>query len=501
MRRFIFLSAVVSVVSASPYPTRSARSTGSPTVKLDLATVTGISSDASATEQFLGIPFAQPPTGNLRYKLPVAIQPYKTSFSANDYGPYCLQVTDNFPGIPAYPAHSESEDCLSINVIRPAGYESEKLPVVAWIFGGGFDSGGSDGYDGSAIVQKSVNIQSPVIYVSFNHRTNGMFIFPLFSSEIIVLTIALGFGFLASQELTDAGVANLGLHDPLQMLLNNGNNEGLFRAAFSSSGSPLPIGSYTHGQKYYDGAVAAVNCTGSKDTLACLRTVPAAMLQAYFMALPDKASYQAIASPWLPRVDGKFLKEDPQQLVLKGSTDADFREFLSTVYYPNATSADIDLITGLYPSDPAVGSPFGSGDSNVVYPQYKRVAAFQGDVAFQAPRRFFLQHRAPLQNVWSYLYQRNRTSSVLGSYHTIDQFNMFGSTSNGTELQDYLINFANNLNPNGHTVPEWPQYEATSRKLLTFVDGAAFNATTISQDTYRADALTGLTAISLKYPF
>ena len=77
---------------------------------------------------------------------------------------------------------------------------------------------------------------------------------------------------------------------------------------------------------------------------------------------------------------------------------------------------------------------------------------------------------------------------------------MFGSTSNGTELQDYLINFAYNLNPNGHTVPEWPQYEVASKMLLTFVDGAAPNATEITEDTYRAEALAGLTAISLKYP-
>ncbi|KAF7976789.1 hypothetical protein HWV62_5634 [Athelia sp. TMB] len=481
------------------------RSTGSPIVKLDSAIVTGISSNSSATEQFLGIPFAQPPTGNLRYNLPVANQPYNSSILFD-------------------PPHSDSEDCLTINVIRPVGYETVKLPIVAvrnfhicrakeyyliipqYIFGGGFDTGGSDTYDGSTIVQKSVNIQSPVIYVSFNHRTNG-------------------FGFLASQEITDAGVANLGIQDQrlalrwvkkyiasfggdpkkvtlfgvssgamsaaIHMLLNNGDNEGLFRAAFLLDGPPIPVGSYTHGQKYYDGAVIATNCTGANDTLACLRTAPAEALQAYFMTLPNKASYQSLGSSWVPRVDGKLLKEDPQQLILKGSvakipfisgdcedegtlfsliqsnitTDADFREFVNTIYYPNATAAEIDLVVKLYPSDLTAGSPFGTGDSDSLYPQYKRLAAFQGD-----------------------------------NYHTIDTLNMFGSTSNGTELQDYLINFAYNLNPNGRTVPAWPQYEVASKKLLTFVDGAAPNATEITEDTYRAEALAGLTAISLKYP-
>ena len=68
-------------------------------------------------------------------------------------------------------------------------------------------------YDGNAIVQKSVDIQSPVIYVSFNHRTNGKLISVFYPVAFRVLKFALGFGFLASQELTDAGVANLGLQD------------------------------------------------------------------------------------------------------------------------------------------------------------------------------------------------------------------------------------------------------------------------------------------------
>ena len=65
--------------------------------------------------------------------------------------------------------------------------------------------------------------------------------------------------------------------------------------------------------------------------------------------------------------------------IFSRSTDADFREFVNTIYYPNATTAEIDLVMKLYPSDPAAGSPFGTGDSNVLYPQYKRLAAFQGD--------------------------------------------------------------------------------------------------------------------------
>ncbi|KZP15052.1 alpha beta-hydrolase [Athelia psychrophila] len=537
MRSLLFLSAAICAATASPYPSRRAPSSTAPTVKLDAATVTGVTIN-STIEQFLGIPFAQPPTGKLRFSVPVAVHPYNTSFSASEYGPYCLQIPEIIPGAPATPNVTQSEDCLTINVIRPAGHENTTLPVLAWIFGGGFDEGGPAAFDGSVIVQKSIAIGSPVVYASFNHRVNG-------------------FGFLASQEITDAGVANLGLQDQrqalrwiqkyihsfggdptkvtlfgvssgamstaLHMLLNDGNTEGLFRAAFSESGAPIPAGSYTHGQKWYDGAVEATNCTAAKDTLECLREADVGVLQAYFETTPSKLSYQALPSAWLPRVDGKYLKDDPQQLVLKGSvanipfisgndddegtlfslyttnitTDADFREWVQSDYFPNATTAEIDLILKLYPSDPTVGSPFDTGTNNTLYPQYKRISAFQGDVVFQAPRRFYLQHRASLQKAWSYLDKRGKAASSLGAQHGTDITSMYG-TGNGTELQDYVINFAYHLNPNGPTVPAWPQYTLASPKLLTLLDGTI--PITITEDTYRVAPMEGVTALGLKYP-
>lgn len=66
----------------------------------------------------------------------------------------------------------------------------------------------------------------------------------------------------------------------LQMLANDGNTEGLFRAGFMQSGSPIPVADITHGQKYYDAVVSQTGCSGSADTLACLRTVPFKTLKA-----------------------------------------------------------------------------------------------------------------------------------------------------------------------------------------------------------------------------
>jgi carboxylesterase type B len=93
--------------------------------------------------------------------------------------------------------YAVSEDCLYINVVRPSGYEHEKLPVAFWIHGGGFNQGGGvdQRYNASFMVKNSVDIGKPIIQVSINYRLSV-------------------WGFLSgSQELVDAGGLNLGLRD------------------------------------------------------------------------------------------------------------------------------------------------------------------------------------------------------------------------------------------------------------------------------------------------
>jgi acetylcholinesterase len=65
-----------------------------------------------------------------------------------------------------------SEDCLTVNVLRPAGIPANaSLPVMVWIYGGGFTHGMSAAFNGSAIVAKAALRGTPVIYVNFNYRT------------------------------------------------------------------------------------------------------------------------------------------------------------------------------------------------------------------------------------------------------------------------------------------------------------------------------------------
>ncbi|KIJ08820.1 hypothetical protein PAXINDRAFT_102436 [Paxillus involutus ATCC 200175] len=451
------------------------------------ATVTGISS--GSVNEFLGIPFAQSPTGNLRFQLPQALLPYNASFSAITYGPACPQQAIRFLIMSGLPAETldyltktiysvvtpSAEDCLTLNVVALAGATPDsKIPIVAWIYGDGFEAGGTSQYDGSIIVEKAISLGVPAIYVSMNYRLNA-------------------FGFLASQEVEDAGVGNLGLQDQrlalywvqkyigafggdptevtiwgessgaisvaLQTVTNGGDPDGLFRAAFIQIGSPIPVGDITHGQRYYDASgwdwlsccvqYAAVSAGPVRDVARCGESVPE----------------RIFVSAWMPRVDGVFLTDDPQYLVQQGSvadvpfvtgncdvegtlfsfstlnitTDAQLEEYLRTYWLPDAPLTTKQELMEYYPADITQGSPFDTDTLNALTPRFKRIAAFQGDAVFQAPRRFFLQNRSGKQPLD--ICKRLKAVPFLGSFHGSDILNVYG----GHDMASYLVRFVSNL--------------------------------------------------------
>ncbi len=96
------------------------------------------------------------------------------------------------------------------------------------------------------------------------------------------------------------------------------------------------------------------------------------------------------------------LPQIPRIHRLTYSTDDEVHTYISSNYFPNATTDEIDQLLKLYPADLAQGSPFDTGDANAVTPQFKRLAALQGDLYFIGPRRFFLQNRSSRQQAWSY---------------------------------------------------------------------------------------------------
>ncbi len=103
---------------------------------------------------FKGIPFAAPPVGELRWKAPQPAANWDTVLLANKYAPAPMQGGN--------PPSGKSEDCLYLNIWTPAQSAKEKVPVLVWIYGGGFSFGstGEPGYDGTKLAKKGVVLVS-----------------------------------------------------------------------------------------------------------------------------------------------------------------------------------------------------------------------------------------------------------------------------------------------------------------------------------------------------
>lgn len=151
-----------------------------PLAKRGTTTYIGNTDITNQVEQFLGIRYAQPPTGSLRLKPPQRIDNAGT-VDATKFGNECFQM-DGPSNVGKPPLNvSISEDCLFLNIYRPSeaameahgnryGMLPKGLPVMLWIHGGGFNDGSGDLYDGGSLVNTSVGLGSPIILVTINYR-------------------------------------------------------------------------------------------------------------------------------------------------------------------------------------------------------------------------------------------------------------------------------------------------------------------------------------------
>src|SRR5215831_7706064 len=136
----------------------------SPVVETKEGPVQGFISDGVTA--FLGIPYAEPPVGNLRWRPPKDPAPWTTVRKATEFAPICALITTLgvFSGPP-----NNNEDCLYLNVFTPDPNPSARLPVIVWIHGGGNVDGETPGYDGSKLAS-----EGKTIVVTMEYRLNLM---------------------------------------------------------------------------------------------------------------------------------------------------------------------------------------------------------------------------------------------------------------------------------------------------------------------------------------
>ena len=171
------------------------------------------------------------------------------------------------------------------------------------------------------------------------------------------------------------------------------------------------------------------------------------------------------------------------------------------------TAALLSSLTWFDPSDPTQGSPFNTGRRNQLSPQFKRMAALIGDMAFVAPRRYFAQSRSEEQHVYVFSMSRSspsafdlRSSSFntvserfkglehLGAAHSSDLVDPFS----GGVMADYFIQFITHLDPNGHSMSPrsilpWPRYSNELPSAMRFFHDD--EPVSIGRDDYRKEGL------------
>ncbi|WP_075792567.1 carboxylesterase/lipase family protein [Massilia putida] len=401
-----------------------------------------------------GIPFAAPPVGDLRWRAPQPAAAWSGVREATAYGSDCMQLP--FPSDAAPLGTPPSEDCLYVNVWRPAkARASGKLPVIVWIYGGGFVNGGSSPptYAGAALAKQGV------VLVSFNYRLGrfGFFAHPQLTQQ--AHGEALGnYGYmdqLAALQWVKRNVAAFGGDASnvtimgesaggmsVNALLTSPMAQGLFAKAVVLSGgdgTTADPGLASVEQVGVNFAAAKGIAADDPQALAKLRALPAEQV-VDGMNLANRAP-QNPSTYAGPFADGKVAVET-------GAAFASGR-FAKVPVMIGATSADIGGKTGFM------------------------VAGARG-----------LAGRLAAQGVPVYAYRFSYVADTIGKpgaqhasdipyfFDTVDV--KYGAAvtkkdvAMGRAMSAYLVNFAKKGDPNGRKLPAWPRYAGDEDVIMDF---------------------------------
>jgi len=456
------MSLAVAASGATASPT-------APVIAIDTGSVAG-STDAGVTS-WKGIPFAAPPVDKLRWRPPAPAKPWSGVRQATAYAADCMQVP--FPSDAAPLGTTPSEDCLYLNVWKPAGAKG-LLPVIVWIYGGGFVNGGASPptYSGAELAKQGA------LVVSFNYRIGrfGFFAHPQLTRETGTSGIVGNYGFMdqiAALEWVKRNVAAFG-GDPANVtiagesaggmsvntLLTSPMSKGLFAKAVVMSGgdgaaAPTPLADVERiGMNFATGKGIAAN---DPKALEKLRALPADAIAdglnlANFMQR-DKPTYHG------PYVDGK-LAIDSRAAFAKGRMH-------KVPVMIGATSADIGGKTGYMVAGARslAGTLAGHGAPVYAYRfSYVHQASDKPDAgAGHATDIPFFFDTVAIK------YGAQTTPRDLGV---------------GKAMSTYMVNFAKRGDPNGAGLPVWEPYARAADEIMDFT---ADGAPVMGKDAWGAD--------------
>lgn len=443
---------------------------------------------------FLGIPYAAPPVGDLRWKPPQPAAAWSGIRQATEFGFHCMQ--GKVYGDMVFPDPGPSEDCLTLNVWAPVSQDAGKLPVMVWIYGGGGVAGAS-----SEPRQNGANLaKRGVIVVSMNYRLGvfGSLVHPELAKES-------GHDSTGNYGLMDQVAALKWVHDNIATFGGDPANVTIFGESAGSyavnaqMASPLAkglfqkaIGESGSGFEFGDVSINDRRLREQKDpqllkeklgvsTIAELRAVPGEKLLKTFGDAPAAFSFDSVDADGyflpesIPAVFGAGKQNDVPLLVGWNHDEASFtfrRTPATADWMKDAAKKDFgdkaDELLRLYP----IGSDELTRRSAVDY-------ASDRWISFSTWAWPEAQIKSGKQPIYRYRFDQAPVPTDPkawrpGAVHAVDIPFVFGNldankdmdwTPDDRHVSDimmcYWSNFAKTGNPNGTGLAPWPRYTAS----------------------------------------
>jgi para-nitrobenzyl esterase len=460
--------------------------------------------------RFLGIPYAKPPVGELRFRAPEPAEPWDGVLPATEFGSPCPQ--------PQWIQGPESveENCLFLNVWTPEPAPDAALPVMVWLPGGGNQNGSASDlspltgnahiYDGRDLAESH-----GVVVVTINYRVGvmGFFSHPGLRAEG---------SRSGNQGLADQQLAMRWVQENIVAFGGDPDNVTLFGESAGAQDTCLQVVSPTARGLFHRGiaesggcmtyrpeaAIAeqqvqafaeAVGCSGAADELACLRDKPvrdlliAAPLDGGSPDAPGGRQFSGGTPRWEfnPVVDGELIPAQPRELVaaqdfakvpyLTGSNFEEGRLFLLSVTTPVTTDAEyqaaLQRLFGNFAAEAAVLYPV----SAFATPQDALVRVWGDSRLVCSTTETARRLAANGASVYAYDFARPIPSlEGLGATHGVELPYVFGTLQNpGTDdaglsdaMQGYWTRFAASADPNGAGALAWPSFNDTSEERMDF---------------------------------
>ena len=420
------------------------------TAKIDLGQLAGIRA-ADGVTAFLGVPFAAPPVGNLRWRAPQPATPWKGVRTADRFGASCMQVQagSRLPWTEEFMTQGPiAEDCLFVNVWTPAERATEKLPVMFWIYGGGFNEGSGQVavYDGTELAKKGA------VVVSVNYRVGvlGFLAHPQLSAES-EHRVSGNYGILdqiAALQFVHRNIAAFG-GDPGRVTIFGQSAGALSVAALMKS--PLAAGLFVRAIAESGPGLLRPNVLGANATLADREVAGAKYADA--RGAKTIADLRATPAPDFVPAARPGIAAPPNGPFADG-----------WVVPTSDPAVQVPLMVGLVADDIGISGPNAT-------PEQKSVARERARAAVDA---WAAEQRKASGTVYTYYFDRVLpwpAHPEFGAFHTSEVpyvFNTLGKLDRpwtaidrtlADQVSSYWINFARTGDPNGPGLPKWPVHD------------------------------------------